>query len=289
MEVSRNLKRRFCIYAILVLLCANYSAATTLVFLVTHSSIIVGADSKVMAPKGNRIRRTSPSGINKAVIVRDLFVVAAGNLSSEDIFTKDHVSKVFSYDFAKWIVKVQEKLPKNLSIPVLTHVIESESGITFKNFDKYIAGGALSGNYAPDPLIEYFIVGYESGIPTINDVYFRIDRNKNHLEGPTVDPVYPNNKAGLSYNLHVACTRDVIVDLNAGKRETSEELGAMIPKELPKLLSRQDLSLSEGINVCLAILRYEARHHKDFVAPPYTITVVPPLGMGGITQATYSN
>jgi len=75
--------------------------------------------------------------------------------------------------------------------------------------------------------------------------------------------------------------------LEKGKAEDYKEIASMMPNEVKKLISGKDLSRDEAISVCLNILRFEHRHQKALVSPPYIITIIPPVGMGEAQRIPY--
>jgi hypothetical protein len=256
----------------MILLVCSFCHATTVAFVVTPYGILVGTDS------GNTDR--SQRRINKAIIIQRRLVVTSVGAADIDFDS-------FYYHFIEWIAAVEKKCPKNVSVSALTSLLEVESRATFKDFDRIIASGALDRKKTPYFFIQYFVTGYQSGIPTMTTVYFKIDWKKRRLTGPVVEEIYPSHNSRVDFGFFGGGYNEVFSELQDRKSDAYKEMLALIPNELPKLLSQQNLSLSEGTNACLAAMRYEAKHHKPLVAPPYVMTTIPPLGMGTTTQTTY--
>ncbi len=131
-----------------------------------------------LSDRERSVRRT-PRGeptprVRKAVVIKNRLVLATVNASSLNLFSDYGRQRVFSYDFTQWTAKIEKKCSRNVSVSTLTTIVESESRTAFKGFDQFFTVGAFDRNKASDRFIEYFVVGYEAGVPTINRVYFHI-------------------------------------------------------------------------------------------------------------------
>jgi hypothetical protein len=275
--------RRFLYVLLITLFSTQSSWSTTIVCLVSSNGIFVGTDSKTTAVEdikhpGRRVDKTA--------IVKHRIMVATVNLGAFDLWRYDS-SKVFNYDFAKWIAGIEKKAPADIPVSSLTSLIESEASNTFDQLNWWLDRGAFDRQHPPDPLIEYVIAGYEAGNPTINRLDLCIDWNLRRVEPPVVAAVHPRHDDGIDKNLHVFGWNEVVNVIKDGKGDSYKEIAEMIPNELPKLVAGKDLSFSEARDACLALLRWEHNHHEALVGPPYVIIIIPPAGMGGVTQQTY--
>jgi len=280
-----NSKHHEVLKAVLMLfVCSCCCCATTLIVAVTPYGIIIGTDSKAYTTSFGGFNGKAILGIKKATIVQNL-VVATADLAALNIFYEKSGS-VFSYNFTNWIADINKHCPKNVSVSALTSILEVKSRGTFSNFDKYIAGGAIDRDKTPDPYIEYVIAGYQSGIPTITHIYFHVDWKNKRLVGPGIEEIHPDHHP-KDFGLYGAGWREVLTEIQDRNSDAYKEMFALAPKELSKLTSNQGLSLGEAQMLCLSILRYETKHHEEFVAPPYILITIPPFGMGAISRRAY--
>ena len=214
--------------------------ASTVVFVISREAIFVGADSAsiISSPFRDAASESGPR-VLKTTVVQDRIVVAA--VGTEGMNITDRKNRpVFSYDFTTWMMNIKKKSPVNVSVTSLAHLIEVESGVTFKDFSKCISSGwARNRKQTPDPYIDYIVIGYEAGVPTAIAVYFRINWENLRLEGPFIKPTHLGDKFRIDNNIFAAGQADILTDLNNGKREAYQQLAALIPKELPKLLALQ--------------------------------------------------
>jgi hypothetical protein len=274
---------------ILVLLIDLYSCwATTVVVVVTPNAIIVGTDSKNLGSNfggitsGGRLPRE-----DKIAIIQNCLVVATADIAALNLFSDHGRKRAVSYDFTKWIAQVDKQCPTNVSVSILTSIVETESRIAFRDVGKAIAGGAFDRKKSSQFFVEYFVAGYDAGIATVNRVYFQINWNDLRLEGPLTQPIRPRHDARVNENFNVFGWNDVVYELNNRESDGYKEMLAFIPNELPKILSGKVLSISEADSVVLAVLRWENKHHAAFVSPPYVIITIPPLGGGGVEQNSF--
>lgn len=228
----------------------------------------------------------------KAIIIQDRVVLATvgiSNLNGEMDEVQPGTNKtkkiVFSYNLAPWMKDIQNKCPKNVTVSALTQIVEETSRNTFKDFDAAVARWVVAHTkVVPNPFVEYFVIGYESGTAIVNHVYFKIDLRNSGLKGPIFESI------SYAKNDFLVFGKDrVLLAKRDQKSDTYKDLLALIPTELPKALAKQDLSISEATNVCLGVLRFEAKYEGETVAPPYVIITIPPIGMGSAYSRTYAN
>jgi hypothetical protein len=267
-----------------MLLLLSYCHATTVIVIVTPQRIFVGTDGKVTSPANPKV---SSRGVNKATIFQNRLIVAVLSATAIEVANKlDKGRVVFRYDFAQWIAEIEKKAPSNVSVADLTKIIENESRVAFQDLDRYIAGGALGYNKTHKTLIEYVIAGFDAGIPTVNKVYYKINWETYQLEGPILVSIFPDANGGVNFNFHIfGQLATDYTELGNRKGKSYEELVAVAPKELSKVLARQNLSLDETKRFCLALLRIQAKHFND-VGPPYSITTTVPSELGNQKSST---
>jgi hypothetical protein len=269
-------------YLAALLLFVNYcdTYATTVVIVVTPEAIIVGADGKTIS------RITGKSGpVKKAFIIQHRLIVTA--LGNANVGMGWDNGPQIDFRFAKWIMNIDKKCPKDVSVAELTRMIEKESTFAFKDADLFIADGAFDRQYPQKSFLDFIISGYEAGIPTITRVKFEIDWEKRHLNAPIVTQEHPRTNQRADFDFFVYGRRRFDGnELINRKGDGYKELLAVIPKELPKLSAMQNLTLHEATNVCLAILRVNSKHFDD-VGAPYSITSTVPLGIGVPREVTY--
>ncbi len=278
-------------FFVVILLACSCCYSTTVVFSVTPYGLLVGTESGELPTYVGSFagtKRTGPS-VEKAIIIQHRLVVTSLNLADAEITQAGKPNYVFRYHFKTWIAAIEKKCPKDVSAYALTSLIEGESRTTFKDFDKFIAGRAFNRNTTPNPFIEYYVAGYQTATPVITRIYFKIDWDKHRLVGPSVERIHPDHDPRVNFAFLVAGRNEVGTQMQDKKSDAYKEMSRMIPQELPKLLSEQDLTLSEATNACLAVLRYETNHQKPLVAPPYAILTIPPLGMGSVTRSIYAH
>jgi hypothetical protein len=276
-------RRHFYIWALAIILTGRTSLATTVVVVVTPDAIFVGEDSRANAhtAAGRELR----PNVKKAFIIENRLVLAGIGLAAFNI-SSDKDKLLFSYDFAKWVADIEKKCPKDVTVSALTKLVEAQSRITFDGFSQYMKAKAFQSNYPPDRLFEYVMVGYDAGIPTVNDIYYEVDRKNWNLIGPKFDPEYPRADSGA--NGVLVFGRNDVAGLSDTTSDTYKEILTVIPNELPKVLSHKELSHPEAAKVCLAILRFEAKYYRDMVGPPYIIMSIPRVAWGGVIETPYS-
>ena len=192
------------------------------------------------------------------------------------------------YNFTKWIAGIEKKCPPNVTVADLTSILERESSVTFNNMnlEDFIVGGAFDGQKPQKSLIDFVIVGYDAGVPTVNRVKYEIDWNKRSL---TLRILHDHPRADTGRDFDFFILGESVTPVNDVKNresQTYKELIARVPKVVPKLAAMQNLSFDEARSLCLAVLRIQAKHLKD-IGPPYSISTTVPLGTGVPAQVIY--
>lgn len=285
------LTHHYALSALAILLLFHDANATTFVFVITPRGIVVGSDSKLTITIYERagLPKNWPNKLDKTAIIQDRLFVGDVNIEGLYFFGPlPEKRDVINYNFTNWIKNVDKECPPNVSVSTLTTIVESESRVAFHDFNQGLRDGTIAlENDLPDPYIEYFIAGYEADVPIINHVYFRLYRNQKRLEGPFIEPMHPPTKKVRYKNFYVFGWNDIADDLANRNGQSYKDMLPAIPNELPKLLAGNDLTVKEATKICLAVLRWEQKHHARIVGPPYLIDVIAPFGMGGVTRTTY--
>jgi hypothetical protein len=286
LRVGRSTRRARSIpklrFVVIILLLACYCHATCIVVVITSQAIFVGTDSYSTSRSPN-----APSllKVDKTFIVRHRFLVASLGAGDLEYGAPGHLD--INYHLASWIVEIEKECPENATVASLTLLIEKKSAVAFRNVDRYIATGRLDDFKTRPLFVEYLVAGYEALVPTLNVVRFNIDWRNQRLVGPILSSIYPDNSAHPNFGFYVAGQNMVSErDLFEKKGDSYKELAPLIQKELPKLFAFQNLSWDEATNVCLSVLRVNARHFKKSVGPPYTVTTTVPFGAGTAIMKT---
>jgi hypothetical protein len=258
------------------------------VFAVTPTGILVATDSKGVRISGGDTRRPLGS-IEKAFIIQDRLVVASVGTAVMNFTRPGHPEDSTRYNFAEWMTEIKKECPRNLSVSALTSLIESKSRNTFKNVSKVIASGTLDRKKTFDPLIEYYVAGYDTGVPSITHIYYRVDWENRRLSDPVTEVVHPSKNApGVDNDFFDVGITEVGAEIADAKGNAYKELLSMIPNEMPKLYAGKILSIPEATDSCLAVLRYQTKHHPTFVGPPFVVTIIPLDGKERAIRTVYS-
>src|ERR1700730_9037508 len=164
------------LHAVVVLLLSEGAIATTAVLVLTRRAIVIGIDSQ-LTPVSLGMPLPNTPRIKKMGVVQNRMVVAVVGADLVKIWGKKEGRFVFTYDFTTWIANVKKKCPKDATVSVLTHLVEVESGAAFKDFSQFINAYWTGHKEETTNFIDYLVVGYQGGVPTVNRVYFKVDWN----------------------------------------------------------------------------------------------------------------
>jgi len=270
-------------HLVAMLLLASYCHATTVVVVITPQAIYVGADGKHTS--GGPIAHSRP--ITKAVIFQKRLIVACLGICRMSL-PSERTNKADVFDFTEWIGDVEKKAPANVSVSDLTSLLERESSVTFNDFkvEDFIGAGAFDGQRPQKNFVDFVVLGYDAGVPTVNRVKYEIDWSKRRLILRILND-HPRPDTGRDFDFFILGESVTLVnDVKNRESNTYKELVALVPNVVPKLAAMQPLSHDEATSLCLAVLKIQTKHLKN-IGPPYSITITVPLGAGEATQVIF--
>jgi hypothetical protein len=277
--------------AILLLsLCfANSSAATTVVYVVTPTGVVIGADGLLFPPAG------LPAGadglqlpgatVTKIFLLKKHLVVAS--LSSELQKSPDLTATL--YDFQTWIKDTDKQTDAEISVTGLTEFIKNQMRTTFAYEIYWFETSKVTREQAPSfidsRIVHYIIAGYEKGVPVAYSLTLDLNWETHFVDGPFQLPFKGSidHKHDLSYCLFVGQQVGISRIFVEGTKEQKEYL-ARIPVE-SRILNRgksESLTLKQASNVARALLGIEAEANPRFVGFPITVVTIPKVGNGWV-------
>lgn len=257
---------------LLISICfSSRSNATTVVFAVTSTGMVIGADGKTV-PSGTAVKITL---LKNRLAVADLY---AENSKSADGATT-------LYDFPVWIRQIDHNTSPKVSVNEMTDIIKDQMTGTFAFAIDAIKRGAMTKEKAivmgvDAYLVQYIIVGYENGIPTVYSLTLMPDWDTKSVNGPF--KVLLNPEEGQNTNSRMFWRGQGVALKQIATADTKEqkELAARIPFEFQALRNGKDLTLNQASNVARALLGIEAKANPKFVGFPITVMTIPKIGDG---------
>lgn len=259
----------------IVLAFSNICSATTVVVLITPQAIVLGSDGKEV---GTRVRT-----VHKTIIFKKRIVIACLGKANFEVSDNDGS---LTFNFNQWIADVEKQYSGNVTVADVTMFLKSKSSVALQSLNRFIREGKVDFQKPQKNFLDFVIAGYDSGVPTINQVKFQIDWDKNSVN-QTVANDHPRADTRVDFDFFILGSSNFNVnDVKDRESQGYKEMAAFIPHVLPKLAAMKPLTNDEASSTCLAVLRIEAKHFDD-VGPPYLITINVPLGAGNTVQILY--
>jgi len=270
---------------LLLSLCfADSTAATTVVYVVTPTGIVIGADGLLLPPAGpplgtNGVQVPGATTLKIRLLKKRL---AVANLDIE--FAKSPDLTVTLYDFQTWIKQIDEHTDAKMSVSGLTEFIKNQMRTTFAfeiaaiESHKVTKEQAVAGNIDA-PIVRYIIVGYEKGIPVGYSLTLEPNWETHTVNGPV--QVLLEAPAGSKPDSYMALSGQTVGISRVFVEGTKEqkEYSARVPVE-SRLGVGKGLTLKQASNVVRALLGIEAEANPRFVGFPITVVTIPRVGNG---------
>jgi hypothetical protein len=188
------------------------------------------------------------------------------------------------YSFPSWAAEVEGKLPENASVRQLAEIVRDESAQTFAQFDALIKNGTLKRKHSLEQyFVQYLVVGYDAGVPTVYTVDFQVDWQKKHLVGPALRRIHPEADDREDFGFYALGSRLAVERIDDPKSKGHREIAAKNRAELDLLLSKQDLTLEQSTNLIHRIIAAESKMNPQKVGPPICVVTIPKSGPGFVT------
>jgi hypothetical protein len=261
---------------LLVALCfGGLAAATTVVYVVTPTGIVVGADGKAI-PTGT---------VLKIVLLRAKYALA-------DIYlehAESNGSGTVRYDFPSWVKEIDKQTDAKVSVSGLTRIIENQMTATFAFAIDAIKSGQLTSEQAVAVgvdvyLAQYVIAGYEEGIPFVHSLTLMPDWNTKTVNGPF--DVSLEEKKGERRDSYIGWRGQGISlsQISTADSKEQKELAAKIPVEFSTVRDGNDLTLHQASNVVRAMFGMESKANPHYVGFPITVVTIPKIGRGWVRR-----
>jgi hypothetical protein len=263
-----SMRKNYLAVPLFIVLCfADHATATTVVYAVTPTGMVIGADGKTV-PSGTAI---------KIFLLRGKYVVA--DLYAENAKSND--GGVMAYDFPVWIKQVDQHTDANVSVSGLAEIIKNQMTTTFA----FAIDAIKTGNFTRDQavvtgvdvyIVQYVIAGYEKGIPFVHSLTLMPDWGTKTVNGPF--DVSLKEKKGLGWRGQGIA----LSQINIADTKEQKELSAKIPVEFNALRKGNDLTLHQASNVVRAMLGMESKSNPRYVGFPITVVTIPKIGHGWV-------
>jgi hypothetical protein len=274
-----RLKFRYCVAFLTLFLFAYSSAlATTVIVIITPSGIVTGSDGKNVASDSGRRKSIGNRSARKVFLVQDRLVLASIGIASASLGAEA------LYSFPSWAAEVEGKLPENASVKQLAEIVSDESARTFAGFDALIKNGTLKRRHSlEEHFVQYLMVGYDGGVPTVYTVDFQVDWQKKQLIGPTLRRLHPEADDREDFGFYALGSRLAVERIDDPKSKGHRQIAAKNRAEIDLLTSRQDLTLEQATTLVHRIIAVESEMNPKKVGPPISVVTIPKSGPGFVT------
>lgn len=258
------------------------SFATTTFVLIGPHGITLTADSQTAVHSSGQTAPSSSGGFSKIYVVQKRIGVASSG------FARIADEQKTYYDFMTWMSDINHKIATGASVTKVGEIVKEEATATFMSpVNNLLDRGVLTRDEIQrDILIEYLVVGYESGHPIVYKVDLVIDWLRHHLNTPELTRIYPDSvdceKLGALFTCGTGPVK--IDDIVSHTTEIGKWITCRAPNEIAHLTrTDRDITLSETSRMALAIAQAEVHGSNGTVDFPITVFKIPPIGKGTST------
>jgi len=188
-------------------------------------------------------------------------------------FERVRLNGTVFYDFPTWARRIEKGLAPHTSVSQLSRIVEDKSRETFSDFDVLIKRGQYRNKDNP-LLVKYFVAGYESGAPVVNDIETDVDWERNSLVGPKLVQLYPKNRLGRNLSLYGKWSVGGVKQLMNRESDTYKKAVSKLPFEIQALNGDRYLSLDQAVRLIRFLLAIEAEANANKVGPPFKIITI---------------
>jgi hypothetical protein len=253
--------------------------ATTVVLIVTHRGIVIGADGETTNP----VLGTHGTAV-KVILLKKRLIVA--NRGLQKIRFND--DGTILYSFPSLIGQIDNQTSGKVSVDGLTAVIKKQIPTAFSLIIDAIKSGRLTHEQAvkmgldPD-IVQYIIAGYQRGIPIVYSLSIMPDWNTKTVNGPVQVVLNPTDGSDPEFQISNYGLWEAIDQIKTTDTKEQKEFAARVPVESRAIFAGDDLTLKQASNVARAMIGIEAEAEPGRVGLPFTIVTVPKAGNGWST------
>jgi len=277
-----RLFRSILLFAILTMIC-DCCRATLIVVVIATDGIVIASDSKVgrMTPTGIG---KQPKLAHKIVVLNDRIAIATVGMGWLQMGTRPGIA-AFDFDSARFLNEVKNSLPTNASESSIERVIVEKLHGTIDALSPYVANGTLNKQNAPGIpyLIQFIIIWYEHGVPSVRRVTVECDWNTRKISSPVVKTEYPVPNRPTYINLAFFGEYDAVIrsvgDPQSPEHRAMEERYPMAKKEIAIDGGKIPPAKSaESILFAADFIRLQSEFDSEFVGPPIDFVVLTRAG-----------
>jgi hypothetical protein len=258
----------------------GFAYSTTVVAVINKDGIAVLADSKTTSINGGLTGCPSTTETRKVVIIQERFALAS---LGADCFHYAHVESEYElgFELPTWRNELQGNLPKDVSFDQLAEITKDKFSELMPKLQIAIASGEWGEPLKPmdifEPLITFFIAGYDNGVPRLSVIKFYIDWKTKTVLKPYLIPInlgppelYPSFRwDGVT---------DAAANIQNPQSYAYKQAMATYPKTFSKFVSGGTLSLDESITIGQAMIEIEEKISPITVAGPVRGVKILPNG-----------
>ena len=172
---------------ILVALSVTCSHGTTVIVVVASNGIVLASDSKQTTAS----HVANPKPAIKAHVINDRVAVAVVGAADLEIFADSKT--VFSYHTVEFLQGIKDSSPADASVSAVVAIIRDKSHTAMNGLTPYMANGFFDEKKAPaGNLIDYIVVGYEQGVPSVVRISIKPDWEARKLSAPVIKTIHPS-------------------------------------------------------------------------------------------------
>jgi hypothetical protein len=269
-----NYLRMFPLGTLFLFLATSQLEATTVVFVVTPTGMVIGADSK-----------TQPSGMaTKIFLLKDRLAVA--DLYAETAKINDRTTTL--YDFPAWVKQIDHNTSPKVSVSEMTEIIKDEMTSTFAFAIDAIKSGELTEAQAVAEgfgayLVQFIIAGYQQGVPTVYSLTLVPDWNTKTVNGPFEVRLNPEKGQNTNSRVFWRGQGIGIKRVMIANSKEQRKLAARIPVEFQALRNSKILTIHQASNIARALLGVEAESNPKYVGFPVTLVTILKIGRATVS------
>ncbi len=272
--------------------------SSTALFIVTKNGIFAATDGKAVE---DGVARTTQklSLVHDRILVSDIGLsdiylskkkVAEAIKSGQSI--PEWVNHVAPYHFQTWILGIEKRTPRDVSVALLASAVKDEADRTFSSLAPLLKDMAM--NHQPPfegekrIVAVYALAGFdETYIPTIYSVTLELDRNSLSLVPGKIEQIHPNPAIRVDDRFYMpAGSAQTAIEPIVRHPDSREykRLPATAQAELQRLSKAEPVTISQIKGLLTALIAEEISASSQYVGWPVWFGVIPRCGRPMLTK-----
>ena len=214
---------------------------------------------------------------NKTIVLNNEATVSVTGAATLTDKARDG-TVLWAFNATDILTRIKQTLPPHASVTAIANIVVDKVNAAMKSMPPQGMDWLIQHqNALGGEVFEWFLVGYENGVPLVRDITVKIDRNTGKIAGPFIHPVYPRPDKPFDPDSHVIVCAISHAAYNFFFSPASEErraAGDILTKGMETLDGGTIPDSKVAAGMAADLIRLEVKFDPEFVGPPINVVVL---------------